>query len=434
MRMRMTWLVLPQIRRHSTATSTSTSTSTRILGATFPTDAATNLSASVLERIPRRLHKVPNHPIAIIKERIEDYFVKTNQNYKIVDSLSPAVSTTQNFDQLLFDKDHSSRSPSDTYYVNKDTVLRTHTSAHQSEVLAGKQSNVGYLLTADVYRRDEIDLSHYPVFHQMEGIRIFDRKALLSESSADTFAPLPKGAKITDPTGLSNPETNPLQVAHAQKDSELVALHLKRALEGLVWHLFGSDKNLEIRWIEAYFPFTSPSWEMEVMYQGKWLELLGCGVIQQKILDDSGNPDKIGWAFGLGLERIAMVMFGIPDIRLFWSQDSRFLSQFENHTTKQITFQPYSKYPACYKDVSFWCPDGFHDNDMFEVVRDMAGDLAEDVALIDTFKNPKTGRTSKCFRINYRSMDRTLSNEDVDIIQDKVREEVARRCGVELRG
>ncbi|KAI9330096.1 hypothetical protein BDR26DRAFT_785310, partial [Obelidium mucronatum] len=406
-----------------------------ILGNNYTKDAATNISASVLERIPRRLHLVNNHPINIIKTRIESYFLKTNPGYKIVDSMSPAVTTTQNFDQLLFAKDHPARSPSDTYYVNADTVLRTHTSAHQSTVLESKTSNVGYLLTADVYRRDEIDLSHYPVFHQMEGIRIFDRKSLLLETSADSFPALPKGAKITDPTGLGNPETNPIQTAsHSAKDSELVALHLKRALEGLVWHLFGNDKNLEIRWIEAYFPFTSPSWEMEVMYQGKWLELLGCGVIEQQILNDSGNSDKIGWAFGLGLERIAMVMFGIPDIRLFWSQDPRFLSQFENHdASKSITFQAYSKYPACYKDISFWCPEGFHDNDMFEVVRDVAGDLAEDCALIDTFQNKKTGRTSKCFRINYRSMDRTLSNEDVDLIQDKVRDEIAQRCKVELR-
>ncbi|KAJ3063005.1 hypothetical protein HDU98_001124, partial [Podochytrium sp. JEL0797] len=352
-----------------------------ILGTPIPTDATTNAGSAVLSLVPRRLHLVPNHPINIIKSRIEHYFAKTNPHYKIVDALSPAVSPFDNFDALLVAKDHPSRSQSDTYYLNKDTVLRTHTSAHQSQVLRSKASDIGYLLTADVYRRDEIDPSHYPVFHQMEGIRLFDRKSIVQQSSIDTFRPLPKSAKIIDPTNLSNPKTNPIQSAHAQKDSELVALHLKRVLEGLVWHLFGSDKNLEIRWIEAYFPFTSPSWEMEVMYQGKWLELLGCGVMQQDILDASGNPDKIGWAFGLGLERIAMVMFGIPDIRLFWSQDARFLSQFEHHATQHITFQPYSKYPSCYKDVSFWCPEGFHDNDMFEVVRDVAGDLAEDVAM-----------------------------------------------------
>jgi phenylalanyl-tRNA synthetase beta subunit len=91
---------------------------------------------------------------------------------------------------------------------------------------------------------------------------------------------------------------------------------------------------------------------------------------------------KIGWAFGLGLERIAMVLFGIPDIRLFWSQDPRFLSQF---TQGQITqFKSYSKYPPCFKDVSFWLPPStkLHENDFCDLVRDVAGDLAEDVTKV----------------------------------------------------
>lgn len=157
----------------------------------------------------------------------------------------------------------------------------------------------------------------------------------------------------------------------------------------------------------------------------------------------SGVQDKIGWAFGLGLERIAMVLYSIPDIRLFWSEDERFLKQFQQEEEKPliddtrpsssgglsstsssttqkkrklVTFKPYSKYPPCLRDVSFWLKDEgigeqdsereFHDNDFFEIVRDQVSDLVEDVSLIDEFKNPKTGRTSKCFRINYRSMDR----------------------------
>lgn len=134
-------------------------------------------------------------------------------------------------------------------------------------------------------------------------------------------------------------------------------------------------------------------------------------------------PNKIGWAFGLGLERIAMILYSIPDIRLFWSTDERFISQF---TDKEITtFQPYSKYPSCFKDVSFWTAQGLdlHENDFCDVVRDVAGDLVEDVKKvrlavwfssnhndldpqIDSFVHPKTNRTSLCYRINYRSMDR----------------------------
>jgi phenylalanyl-tRNA synthetase alpha chain len=186
-----------------------------------------------------------------------------------------------------------------------------------------------------------------------------------------------------------------------------------------------------MRWIEAYFPFTQPSWELEVEYRGKWLEVCGCGVIQQKILDSSGNSDKIGWAFGLGLERIAMVLFDIPDIRLFWSKDDRFVSQFQpNKITK---FVPFSKYPACYKDISFWCDPKFHDNDFSQIVRDVAEDLVESVTLLDTFVHPKTKQMSKCYRIQYRSFERTLSNEEVDELHKGVQKMVTEVWNVEIR-
>lgn len=118
-----------------------------------------------------------------------------------------------------------------------------------------------------------------------------------------------------------------------------------------------------------------------------------------------------------------MILFSIPDIRLFWSIDSRFLSQFEHG--KITTFKPYSKYPSCFKDVSFWSLKDqlLHENDFCDLVRDVAGDIVEDVKKvgicfsvhkarphsilqIDEFVHPKTGRISTCFRINYRSMDR----------------------------
>lgn len=95
-------------------------------------------------------------------------------------------------------------------------------------------------------------------------------------------------------------------------------------------------------------------------------------------------PHKLGWAFGLGLERIAMILYGIPDIRLFWSTDERFLSQFKPGEIN--TFKPYSKYPACFKDLSFWVPQsGLHENDFCDLVRDVAGDMAEDVKMVHIF-------------------------------------------------
>lgn len=114
--------------------------------------------------------------------------------------------------------------------------------------------------------------------------------------------------------------------------------------------------------------------------------------------------DRAGWAFGIGIERLAMVLFDVPDIRLFWSEDERLTSQFKDGQIAK--FKPFSKFPACYKDISFWYDEDFHENDFCEVVRGVAGDLVEDVKLIDEFTHPKTKRKSKCYRINYQSMDR----------------------------
>jgi phenylalanyl-tRNA synthetase alpha chain len=201
---------------------------------------------------------------------------------------------------------------------------------------------------------------------------------------------------------------------------------------------------LKVRWVEAYFPFTSPSWELEVFWQGDWLEILGCGVVKQELLINSDVPNRVGWAFGLGLERIAMLLFNIPDIRLFWSKDERFLSQFK---AGQITrFEPFSKHPACYKDVAFWLPSTaasggsaaggavpVHENDIMEIVRGIGGDLVEDVRLIDEFTHPKTSRRSMCYRINYRSLERTLTNEETNDLHEGVRQKLVDQLGVELR-
>lgn len=87
--------------------------------------------------------------------------------------------------------------------------------------------------------------------------------------------------------------------------------------------------DVQCRWVDQYFPFTHPSWELEILYDNNWLEILGCGIMQQEILQRSGVVDRIGWAFGLGLERLAMRLYNIPDIRLFWSNDAGFLNQFK---------------------------------------------------------------------------------------------------------
>lgn len=141
---------------------------------------------------------------------------------------------------------------------------------------------------------------------------------------------------------------------------------LKGILSGLARHLFG---DVNMRWNTDYFPFTTPSFELEVEYNGKWLEVLGCGVMHREVLRNSNVLDtQAGWAFGLGLERLAMILYDIPDIRLFWSTDPRFTSQFRAGAPF-AKFIPYSKYPPCYKDVSFWIPENYHLNEVYGVGR-----------------------------------------------------------------
>ncbi|CRK24701.1 hypothetical protein BN1708_003842 [Verticillium longisporum] len=215
-----------------------------------------------------------------------------------------------------------------------------------------------------------------------------------------------------------------------------------------IWNgeaILGNDEPLRMRWVEAYFPFTSPSWELEVYYHGDWLEVLGSGVVKQDIFIDAGKPDKLGWAFGIGLDRIAMLLFQIPDIRLFWSRDERFLGQFRGVSDDLASlrrFVSFSKYPACPKDVSFWLsgvsPAGggghpFHENDFMELVRDVAGDRVEDVRVVDDFTHPKTGRRSMCYRVNYRSLERTLTNEETNALHGEVKKRLVERLGVEIR-
>ncbi|KAF2839521.1 phenylalanyl-tRNA synthetase [Patellaria atrata CBS 101060] len=462
-----------QWRRYYSAKESPPKTIT-IEGRTYPLDSHMNTPPAILANIPRRLHLQKDHPLSITRQIIESRF----PDHKRHNALFPVVSVHQNFDSLGFAPDHPGRAPSDTYYINKDTVLRTHTSAHEADTFRANES-AGYLISADVYRRDAVDRSHYPVFHQMEGAQTWDRRnfspyvSLADAIWADVEA-LPKhDIDVEDPNPTIHPERNPLQRAHhSPEEVEAIAAHLKRSLELVVVEIFthaqraaaGTDETasrepLRVRWVEAFFPFTSPSWELEVFWQGDWLEVLGCGVTKQDILIDAGVPERVGWAFGLGLERIAMLLFDIPDIRLFWSKDARFLSQFKEPDGKGEEsgmmwdvkrFQSFSKYPAAPRDVAFWLPSTtspaggqlpatsgvprqFHENDVMEVVREVAGSAVEDVRLVDEFVHPKTGRKSLCYRVNYRSLERTFTAEEVNALHEKLRKRLTEDLGVELR-
>ncbi|CDK24840.1 unnamed protein product [Kuraishia capsulata CBS 1993] len=359
-------------------------------------------------------------------------------NYTFFNDFEPFVTKYENFDALGFPEDHPGRSKSDTYYLNSDSLLRTHTSAHEVECFQTSKT-AGYLISADVYRRDEIDKTHYPVFHQMEGARIWKKsdfssqEELINQLEKDIES-LPKTNMIVeDPNPPFHEERNPKQDHMTDRETDLVAQHLKRTIEILVSQVFQTDEPLRVRWVEAYFPWTAPSWEIEVWWENEWLECCGCGVVRKPVLDTSGLDDTIGWAFGVGLDRLAMLLFGIPDIRLFWTLDPRFKSQFmEGQISK---FKPYSKYPGTMRDVSYWINEdrSIHENDLMEIVRNTAGDLVESVKLIDEFVQPKTGRKSQCYRIHYQSMERSLTNEEINRYNDEVRDTLVKDFGLELR-
>lgn len=159
----------------------------KINGKNFETSSQTNVTEPILNLTDRAVYLQPSHPVGILRSMIENRLNSTGNAYEIYNDFKPVVTVHENFDSLGFPDDHPGRSKSDTYYVNDTHLLRTHTSAHELECFRningfasnheGTTDKPGFLISADVYRRDEIDKTHYPVFHQMEGARVWRREA-----------------------------------------------------------------------------------------------------------------------------------------------------------------------------------------------------------------------------------------------------------------
>ncbi|REC63785.1 hypothetical protein DRF65_03505 [Chryseobacterium pennae] len=342
-----------------------------------------NISKTINEKRGRKLHNDSKHPITQLKQKIQHFF----KDFTIFDDLNEVVSIRDNFDDLLIPLDHPARSANDTYYTDDNNVLRTQTSAHQNALL--RAGNRQFIVTGDVYRKDTIDKTHYPVFHQMEGVKI-----------------MPQGADAL--------------------------ADLRLTLEKLIQYLYPGK---EYRFLDDHFPFTEPSLQIEVYQNDEWMEVLGAGVIHSKILQNC-NIDGTGWAFGLGLDRLLLSYCNIPDIRYLWTHDPRFLSQFTNGL---VEFREYSKYPPVYKDISFWVneyKENFEGiwsdyNNFCEIAREEGDDLIEDVRLQDKFT--KDNMTFLSYRITYRSNERTLNNEEINTIQNRIRTSLSAHFDIVLR-
>lgn len=427
----MVWLkyLNRSVYRHYSSTANTLKKDLVVVGNPYVADEFTNITDKILSHIGRNLHLQKHHPLNLVHQRIVNYFYQTflnvrrNPIFSVYDNLSPIVSVNQNFDSLLIPKNHISRSKSDCYYINKEYLLRAHMTAHQSELLSGGLDN--FLMIGDVYRRDEIDRTHYPIFHQLDAVRL---------KSKDELFPNDKSLKLFEDKGNTDYfGGQDKQTCHTLEAVKLMEHELKTTLEGLAKYLFG---NVQYRWVDTYFPFTQPSWELEVFYNEEWLEILGCGIMRQPILTNSGVRDRIGWAFGIGLERIAMCLYKIPDIRLFWSKDSGFLSQFiTDDINRSITYKTISQYPPCTNDISFWLPENmeYSSNDFYDLVRNEGGEIIEQVKLIDNFTHPKTKKISHCYRIVYRHMEKTLLQGEVTQIHQQIGSTAVSKLGVTLR-
>ncbi|KYZ77656.1 phenylalanine--tRNA ligase subunit alpha [Anaerosporomusa subterranea] len=233
------------------------------------------------------------HPLTLTLNRIKAIFMR--MGFEIADG--PEVeSDYYNFEALNLPKDHPARDMQDSFYITEEILLRTHTSPVQVRTMQAAEPNqpIRVIVPGKVYRRD-YDATHSPMFHQVEGLVI------------------DKGIRFSD---------------------------LKGTLQLFAREIFGSDVNIRLR--PSFFPFTEPSAEVDVscvMCKGKgcrvckgtgWLEILGSGMVHPRVLEMSGfDPNQVsGFAFGMGVERIAMLVYGIDDLRLFFDNDSRFLRQF----------------------------------------------------------------------------------------------------------
>ena len=221
------------------------------------------------------------HPINQTKNFILDILSSIGFN----NISGPEIETEEyNFDMLNIKKTHPARQMHDTFYAqDKKYVLRTHTSPVQIRAMLTNKPPMSFASGGKVYRKDD-DATHLPMFHQIEGIFI---------------------------------------------DEDVSFAHLKDLIYKICHSLFGEEAKLRFR--PSYFPFTEPSAEVDVLFGNKWLEILGCGVVNPKVLENCKVDSKkySGLAFGLGIERIAMLKYGVSDIRDFYKSNLDFLRQFK---------------------------------------------------------------------------------------------------------
>ncbi len=234
---------------------------------------------------PRRLAPGRPHLLTQVEQEIVDVFV--GMGYRVAEG-PEAEAGVFNFDMLNIEPHHPARQEMDTIYVEgyDDVVLRTHTSPVQARVMTSEEPPIAVVVPGRTFRADTIDATHSPVFSQVEGLLV---------------------------------------------DEGVTMAHLRGTLLSFARAMFGADREIRLR--PSFFPFTEPSCEVDVSYEGSasgWLEVLGAGMVDPNVFEACGvDTDRYtGFAFGVGIERVAMLRHGVGDIREFFDSDVRFLSHF----------------------------------------------------------------------------------------------------------
>ncbi|HQR50855.1 MAG TPA: phenylalanine--tRNA ligase subunit alpha [Methylophilaceae bacterium] len=220
------------------------------------------------------------HPVTLTLQRIEELF--RSIGFEVAEG--PEIETDfYNFTALNIPEDHPARAMHDTFYVDEQHVLRTHTSPVQVHFMQDRQPPLRIIAPGRVYRVDS-DATHSPMFHQVEGLWV---------------------------------------------DEQVSFANLKGVVQDFLQRFFERD-DLQVRFRPSFFPFTEPSAEMDMSWNGGWLEIGGCGMVHPNVFGHVGiDAEKYrGFAFGLGVERLAMLRYGVNDLRLFFESDLRFLKQF----------------------------------------------------------------------------------------------------------
>lgn len=261
---------------------------------TYPTDDWTNIKSRFEPFVGVNLHRRWNHPLKLVHDEVVAFFrkwfhenVDSDLTLPVYDKLGPIEPNT------------STTKEPNVFYVNRDYKLRVHTIDRQVKLLNSGVDN--YVMTADLYRQCQMDAKHFPVFHRTSVVRTLNCEELPRHSNQN--------------------DSQKFATAQRLKDEQ------QAALIEMAKCIIGTD--VKYRWTEANLAATEPSWMFELWHQNEWCCISGGGLIRNEIYQKSERVNTAGWEIALGLDRLAMILYNVFDIRLLWNADQGFLSQFE---------------------------------------------------------------------------------------------------------